>query len=76
MAVTIEQVYPDTLSITHICDGEEVITGGKDGQVYVATFCDARAARDYVNVAQRLHLVVRGERSSSAKSPPKSGGQQ
>jgi len=41
-------VTPDTLSVTHIFDGEEVVTGGHDGQVWVATFASANAAEHFV----------------------------
>lgn len=39
-----ERVDPGTLTITHICDGEERIMGGEDGQVWLATFADATEA--------------------------------
>ena len=32
------EVDPETLAVTHIFDGEEVVTGGPDGQTHVATF--------------------------------------
>ena len=38
----------DTLSVTHIFDGEEVVIGGDDGQIWVATFASANAAAHFV----------------------------
>jgi hypothetical protein len=37
-------INPATLSRTHIFDGEEVVTGGDDGQAWVATFADPTTA--------------------------------
>jgi hypothetical protein len=43
-------VTPASLSITHIFEGEEVITGGEDGQVWVATFASAAEAQYYIDM--------------------------
>lgn len=39
---------PETLEITHIFDGEEVVTGGPDGQIWIATFASRIAAEHFV----------------------------
>lgn len=39
---------PDTLYITHVFDGEEVVRGGITGQVWVATFASAIAAEHFI----------------------------
>lgn len=57
-----ETVHQDSLSITHIFDGEEVVTGGADGQVWVATFASALNARDFVGFSKDMGLPVKGLR--------------
>jgi hypothetical protein len=56
------KVNPSTLSVTHICDGEEVITGGDDGQVWIGTFADRSMAAHFVNYAKAHLFHVNGER--------------
>lgn len=46
--VRVMLVTPETLSVTHIFDGEEVVTGGPDGLVWVATFASRNAAEHFV----------------------------
>jgi hypothetical protein len=43
-----KSIDPQTLSVTHICDGEEVVTGGDDGQAWIATFADATTAELFI----------------------------
>lgn len=45
---TLQRIKGNSLSVTHICDGEEVVTGGEDGQVWVATFAVAETADKFV----------------------------
>jgi hypothetical protein len=52
----------DTLSVTHIFDGEEVITGGEDGQTWVATFANRQEAENYVKSLQINSKWVYGQR--------------
>jgi len=37
-----------TLSVVHVFAGENVVTGGEDGQGWVASFADQNAANDFV----------------------------
>jgi hypothetical protein len=60
--MTLEAVRPGTLAVTHICDGEEVVTGGDDGQVWIATFAQNALAQVFVRHTQATHEVVFGER--------------
>lgn len=60
-----EKISPETLFVTHICDGEEVVMGGLDGQVWVATFASERVARYFVNVAKDNLFHVTGERRTA-----------
>jgi hypothetical protein len=46
------EVSADTLSITHIFDGEEVVTGGDDGQVWIGTFASHVQAVEFVTYLQ------------------------
>jgi len=55
------KVDKETLSITHICDGEEVITGGDDGQTYVATFAHRWTANVFIALVKHSPLVIYGE---------------
>ncbi len=57
------QVDPSTLAVTHIFDGEEIVSGGEDGQVYIATFASASAAEFFVFAAQLRGLNVWGDRA-------------
>lgn len=56
------KVNPSTLGVTHICDGQEVVTGGDDGQTWIATFADRSMAAHFVNYAKAHLLHVNGER--------------
>ena len=47
-----EEVTPNTLSVTHIFDGEEVVSGGDDGQVWIATFSTPAYAKAFVEYLQ------------------------
>ena len=60
--VAFTQVWPHTLGRVHIFDGEEVVTGGDDGQVWVATFASAHDAEAFINAAKFLQRKVRGLR--------------
>lgn len=55
-------VHGNTLSVTHIFDGEEVVSGGEDGQVHIATFVDARSAERYVSVMKHAGWLIYGVR--------------
>lgn len=57
-----QEVEPRTLAITHIHDGEEVVTGGDDGQVFIATFASAAAADRYVSACKEDGRPVFGYR--------------
>lgn len=53
---------PRTLSVTHICDGEEVVTGGADGQVWIATFATKLAADAFVRWCVEFGKSYAGQR--------------
>lgn len=63
-----ERLYPwpepvETLSITHIFDGEEVITAGEDGQTWIATFASRGEAEEFVkSLKAEPGTIVVGER--------------
>jgi hypothetical protein len=52
---------PHTVSVTHIFDGEEVVTGGDSGQIWIATFADRVAAEWFIKFAQQQGVALRGE---------------
>jgi hypothetical protein len=54
--------HAKTLYVTHIFDGENVVRGGNDGQLYVATFADEREANSYVSDKVRGPFLVNGIR--------------
>lgn len=64
-----ELVTPDTLYRTHIFDGEEVVRGGRDGQVWVATFCSALAAEHFITYCVEQCKTFYGERLNTAHTP-------
>lgn len=71
--MALEGVHPSTLTVTHICDGEEVVTGGEDGQVWIATFAQSALAHIFVRHTQATHEVVFGERAElETAAAPKS----
>lgn len=59
----IEFVRPETLSTTHICDGEEVVTGGDDGQVWVATFACPITAQQFIGRQKSRMEATAGQRT-------------
>lgn len=63
-SVTLVAVEGSTLAVTHIFDGQEVVTGGDDGQAWVATFASAREAKRYVE-SMRGYKTVWAERVNS-----------
>lgn len=65
--MSLEKVDPNTLYITHIFEGEEVVAGGEDGQAYVASFASHAAAGQYVEQMQRLGFSIMGERGPIRK---------
>lgn len=54
-----------TLSVTHIFDGEEVVTGGANGQTWVATFCDPGLAQIFVEYCQKHYYYALGVHNES-----------
>lgn len=64
------KVDADTLDVTHIFEGEEVVTGGDDGQVWIATFADKRVAERFVdNAACQQGMEIYGlKRAAVGKS--------
>jgi hypothetical protein len=65
------RVSPSTLAVTHIYDGEEVVTGGHDGQVYIATFACEKAAAAFVSLARKHLFNVTGIRRASPQQEAK-----
>lgn len=63
------KVNPSTLSVTHIYDGEEVVTGGDDGQTWIATFADRSMAAHFVSYAKAHLFHVNGVRRPSQETP-------
>jgi hypothetical protein len=57
-----QMVAPSTLEVTHVFEGEEVVTGGDDGQVWIATFASAQEARIWVDAMWDAGLPVQGLR--------------
>lgn len=64
-------VFVETLSVTHICDGQEIVTGGDDGQSWVASFASRMAAEMFVMTVQRMHpgALIYGERVAEIVTP-------
>jgi hypothetical protein len=62
-------VHGGTLYVTHICDGEEVVRGGEDGQRYIATFANPRDANLFVGFAKNAGWLIYGQ-----KPTPSPGG--
>ena len=54
------EVLSSSMSITHIFDGEEVITAGEDGQVWVATFADVTTAKVFIQLLKRTSYTIKG----------------
>lgn len=55
-------VFPSTLIVTHVFDGEEVVRGGDDAQVYIATFSDSEQAEKFIKLATAAGETVYGHR--------------
>jgi hypothetical protein len=53
---------PDTLYITHVCDDEEVVRGGEDGQTLVAVFSSKLAAEHFVRYCVENQKTFAGVR--------------
>lgn len=51
---------PATLSVTHIYEGENVVTGGPDGQAWVATFASHDLAQVFVNSLKAAGMACFG----------------
>jgi len=47
-ATGFQKILSRSLSVTHIYDGEEVVTGGDEGDVWVATFASSHIAERFV----------------------------
>jgi hypothetical protein len=56
-------VEASTLVITRVYCGEYVVTGGDDGQVYVATFADRVLAQAFLEWMQQTNNSCHGERA-------------
>lgn len=67
--ITVE-VDRRSLRVTHIFDGEEVVTGGDDGQVWVATFSSGAVAERFIKY---IRGTVWGERRRPNSTAPKEG---
>jgi hypothetical protein len=63
-ATQVVSVEAETLSITHVCDGAEVVVGDEDGQAWVATFATRITAQQFVEAMKGLKVPVFGERST------------
>lgn len=61
-------VQPETLSVTRICEGEHVVTGGDDGQVWIATFYCYSSANSFVLLAKNAGATIYGVRQPSESS--------
>ena len=55
-------VAPETMYVTHIFDGENVVRGGMDGQTWVATFASENAAEHFVRYAVENEKTFTGLR--------------
>lgn len=55
-----------TLCVTHIFDGEEIVTAGEDGQTWIATFAEPAEARNFIAYKKAQCEWVMGERSTNA----------
>ena len=53
----------DTLTATHIFDGEEVVLGGEDGQVWIATFASRSEADGFVGYLKSCRAEIEGIRN-------------
>lgn len=62
-------VHPSTVSVTHIFDGEEAVTGGASGQIWIATFADHVAAEWFVKFANDQGIMLRGQRAPNQLRP-------
>jgi hypothetical protein len=52
-------VDPSTLTITHIFDGEEVVSGGHDGQIWLATFANRQDAEDFLAIRRLFSRTLK-----------------
>ena len=59
-------VHPNTVRVTHIFDGEEAVTGGESGQIWVATFADRVAAEWFVKFANEQGVMLRGQQPANS----------
>lgn len=59
---TVDLATPDTLYVTHVCDGEEVVRGGADGQTFVAVFASKIAAEHFVRYCVENEKTFAGVR--------------
>lgn len=62
-------VRTSTLAITHVFSGEEVVTGGDDGQAWVASFADPLEARLFVDWQKRNFATVAGDTGTDYPIP-------
>lgn len=51
------RIDTDSLTVTHVYDGEEVVTGGPEGQAWVATFSSANLARMFITDCKRMPTI-------------------
>jgi len=58
------KVDKSTLTVTHIFDGEEVVTGGEDGQTWVGVFSNSFTANLFIALVKQSREAIYGERQS------------
>ena len=63
MAAKFEWLDVDTLTVTHIFEGEEVVRGGEDGQAWVATFASRGEADGFVGYLKSCRAEIEGIRT-------------
>lgn len=60
-------VRPETLSRTHIFDGEEVVSGDDDGQAWVATFASPIVAENFIVLACLQGKAIYAQRAAPSE---------
>lgn len=52
------RIETSSLALTHIYDGEEVVSGGPEGQAWVATFCTRTLAAEFILFVQSRFQTI------------------